>query len=86
MSLCLLSWNVRGSNNPKKEVCKNLVKKWKCDIVCFQETKLNSLNSSAVRSLCGSPFLDWLVLEVVNTAGGFYWFGTRGLMKKLTFL
>ena len=30
----------------------------KCDIVCFQETKLSSLNSFVVRSLWGSPFLD----------------------------
>ena len=36
MSLRLLSWNVRGLNNPqKREVCKNLLKEWKCDIVCF---------------------------------------------------
>ena len=67
----VLSWNVRGLNNPQKqEVCKNLLKKWKCDIVCFQETKLSSLNSLVVRSLWGSPFLDWVVLDAVNTAGG----------------
>ena len=42
----MLSWNVRGFNNPqKREVCKNLLKEWKCDIVCFQESKLSSLNS-----------------------------------------
>ena len=71
MSLRLLSWNVRGLNNPqKREVCKNLLKKWKCDIVCFQETKLPSYNSLVVRSLWRSPFLDWVVLDAVNTAGG----------------
>ena len=59
MSLRLLSWNVRGLNNPqKREICKNLLKEWKCDIVCFQEIKLSSLNSFVVRSLWGSPFLD----------------------------
>ena len=41
MSLRLLSWNVRGLNNPqKREVCKNLLKEWRCDVVCLQETKL----------------------------------------------
>ena len=71
MSLRLLSWNVRGLNNPQKqEVCKNLLKEWKCDIVFFQKTKLSSLNSFVVRSLWGSPFLDWVVLDAVNTAGG----------------
>ena len=71
MSLWLLSWNVKGLNNPqKREVCKNLLKEWKCDIVCYQETKLASTNSSVVRSLWGSPFLDWVALDVVNTTGG----------------
>ena len=71
MSLLLLSWNVRGLNNSqKREVCKNLLKEWKCDIVCFQETKLSSLNYFVVRSLWGSPFLDWVVLDAVNTAEG----------------
>ena len=71
MSLRLLSCNVRGLNNPqKREVCKNLLKEWKCDIVCFLETKLSSLNSFVVRSLWGSPFLDWVVLDAVNIAGG----------------
>ena len=33
MTLRLLSFNVRGFNNPqKREVCKNLLKEWKCDI------------------------------------------------------
>ena len=52
MSLRLLSWNVRGLNNPqKREVCKNILKEWRYDIVCLQETKLSSLNSALVQSL-----------------------------------
>ena len=50
----LLSWNVRGLNNPqKREVCKNLLKEWKCDIVWLQETKVSSINVAFVRSLWG---------------------------------
>ena len=31
-----LSWNVRGLNNPRKrKVSKNLLKEWRCDIVCL---------------------------------------------------
>ena len=71
MSLQLLSWNVRGLNNPqKREVCKNLPKEWKCDVVCYQETKLSSLNSSVVLSLWGSPFLDWVALDAMGIAEG----------------
>ena len=52
MNLRLLSWNVRGLNNPwKRQVCKNLLKEWTCDVVCFQETKVASIDSAFVRSL-----------------------------------
>ena len=62
MTLQLLSWNIRGLNNPRKrEVCKNLLnlKDWKSDIVYFQETKVSSIDVAFVRSLWGSPFIDW---------------------------
>ena len=62
MTLRLLSWNIRGLNNPRKrEVCKNLLnlKDWKSDIVYFQETKVFSIDVAFVRSLWGSPFIDW---------------------------
>ena len=68
MNLHLLSWNVRGLNNlRKRQVCKNLLKEWKCDIVYFQETKVSSIDIAFVQSLWGSPFIDWAVLDVVQT-------------------
>ena len=71
MNLRLLSWNVRGLNNPqKREVCKNLLKEWKCDIVCFQKTKVASIDTAFVRSLWESPFIDWDALDAVQTSGG----------------
>ena len=52
MNLKILSWNVRGLNNPhKRDVVKNLLREWKCDIVCFQESKLDNTSSSLVKSL-----------------------------------
>ena len=34
MNLKLLSWNVRGLNNPhKRDTMKNLLKEWKCEVV-----------------------------------------------------
>ena len=62
MTLRLLSWNIRGLNNPRKrEVRKNFLnlKDWKSDIVYFQETKVFSIDVAFVRSLWGSPFIDW---------------------------
>ena len=85
MTLRLLSWNDRGLNNPcKREVCKNLLKEWRCDIVCLQETKLSSVNSAVLCSLSGSPFIDWAILDVVQTSGGgFCCFGISGWLRKL---
>ena len=52
MNLKILSWNVRGLNNPqKRDTVKNLLKEWKCDVVCFQETKLDYANSFVAKSL-----------------------------------
>ena len=46
---------------------KNLLKEWKCDIVCFEETKLDSVN---VKSLWSIPFVDWEALDAIHTARG----------------
>ena len=59
MNLKLLSWNVRRLNNPhKRDVVKNLLREWKCDIVCLQESKLDNTSSILVKNLWGSPFVD----------------------------
>ena len=59
MNLKLLSWNVRGLNNPRKrDVVKNLLREWKCDIVCLQESKLGNTSSILVKNIWGNPFVD----------------------------
>ena len=86
MNLKILSWNVRGLNNPhKRDTVKNLLKEWKCDVVCFQETKLDSVNSAVVKSLWSSPFVDWVALDATHTQGELFWLGTRGYIKKWMF-
>ena len=84
MTLRLLSWNVRGLNNPqKREVCKNLLKDWKCNIICFQETKVSSTDVAFVRSLWGSPFTDWTVLDAMQTSRGVLLIWDKRVFEKL---
>jgi exonuclease III len=55
-----LSWNVRGLNDGDKYLrVRNLLREWKVDIVCFQETKLEVVSRSVVRSLWGCHNVDW---------------------------
>ena len=45
MKIKMISWNVRGLNDPQKRlVVKNFLREWKCDVVCLQETKIASMN------------------------------------------
>ena len=45
LSLKILSWNVRGLNDCRKRlIVKNLLREWKCDVICLQETKLTSMD------------------------------------------
>ena len=45
MNLKILSWNVRGLNDRRKRlIVKNLLRGWKCDVICLQETKLTGMD------------------------------------------
>ena len=52
MNLKFVSWNVRGLNEQDKRLqVRNLIRKWKADIVCLQETKLELINRGVIFSL-----------------------------------
>ena len=71
MKIKMISWNVRGLNESRKRlVVKNLLREWKCDVVCLQEMKIASMNRQLVCSLWGYPYVDWAVLEVDQIVGG----------------
>jgi exonuclease III len=52
MNLNILTWNVRGLNESRKRLkIRNLLSKWKVDIACLQETKLELFSNQLVQSL-----------------------------------
>jgi exonuclease III len=68
MNLNIISWNVRGLNEADKRLhIRNLLKLWKADIICLQETKLELVTRHIVRSLWSCHYVDWLFLGSVGS-------------------
>lgn len=66
----ILSWNVRGLNDLCKHLCvKNLLRKCKVDVVCFQETKLKIIDKIIIRSLWGCSYVRWVSLAYKGASG-----------------
>ena len=80
----VISWNVRGLNDLRKHlVVKNLLREWKYDVICLQETKIASMNRQLVCSLWSCPYVDWAVLEVDRTADGILLMWDKRVLEKV---
>ena len=67
----VLTWNVRGINSSWKwDLVKNKVICVQCDIICFQETKKDSFDSSFLRKIYPPPFDSFDFLPSVGASGG----------------
>jgi hypothetical protein len=67
----ILSWNVRGLNEGIKRLrIRNLLSKWKVDIVCFQETKLELITNNLVQSLWRCPYVERCHVASHGASGG----------------
>ena len=62
---------MRGINDSnKRSILKNILREWRCNLVCIQETKLEDVQLSDIRSIGGNQYLDFVALKAQGTAGG----------------
>ncbi len=54
---------MRGLNDKEKRIqVKGMLKEWKADIICLQETKMELITRQTVRSLWGCHHIDLIYL------------------------
>ncbi len=65
------SWNVRGLNDPsKRSLVKSTLSKFSRSIVCLQETKVETVTRSFLRSFAGSTVDKCQIIKAEGAAGG----------------
>jgi exonuclease III len=53
------SWNVRGLNSPaRQEEVKQVIQIYRPDLVCLQETKMESVSQLSIRNALGHVYQD----------------------------
>ena len=71
MKIKILSWNVRGANDPdKRKVIKNFLRRYRADVVCLQETKIQEMSNILARSLGVGRQMNWKVMNAQGSAWG----------------
>ncbi|KAF5479667.1 hypothetical protein F2P56_000468 [Juglans regia] len=80
----ILSWNVRGLNKVEKRLrIRRLLREWKADIVCLQETKLKLISRRIIRSLWSNIYVDWVYLVSSGASGGVVIMWDRRVVEKV---
>ncbi len=67
----LCSWNVRGLNDPGKRcLVKSVVSRFKHSVLCFQESKVEDVSRSFLRSFAGTYFDKCHFVKSLRASGG----------------
>ena len=53
---------IKESEGEKRLCIGNLLKGWKADVICLQETKMELITNRVIRSLWGCLHADWTYL------------------------
>ena len=71
MNLKIIFWNVKRLNDRDKRLrVRNLVRKWGLDVICLQETKMESITRAVIHSLWRGQHVDWSYLGSCGASGG----------------
>ena len=67
----LMNWNTRGLNDPaKRDAVREFVEPLHVNLVCLQETKMQSFDRYTVLQCLGPSFDGFAFLPAVDTRGG----------------
>lgn len=66
----VLCWNVRGLNLDRKWNSIRDKMESQCDVVCLQETKKESFDSTFIKNFCPLAFDEFLYLPSIGASGG----------------
>lgn len=67
----ILNWNIRGINDPKKwTAIANKIEESQCSILCLQETKKETFDSSFIKKNCPRRISKFEFLPLVGASGG----------------
>uniref|UniRef100_A0A2N9HE33 Uncharacterized protein n=1 Tax=Fagus sylvatica TaxID=28930 RepID=A0A2N9HE33_FAGSY len=62
---------------------RNLIRMWKADIICLQETKLAVITRRVIQSLWGNQHVDWISLGSNGAAGGILLMWDKRVVEKV---
>lgn len=87
MNLRIISWKVRGLNDPKKRgVVSGALSRWRPDVVCLQETKMGVLDRELVQSIWGGLCIEWCCLDYEGTSGRIFIMWDDRVVEKIDML
>ncbi|KAF7079100.1 hypothetical protein CFC21_083396 [Triticum aestivum] len=78
MSFSMLSWNVRGLNNPARRSSVRLfLQTYDVSLVCLQESKLELVDVVVVNQTLGRPLMGSNLSLLRGPEGVFLWLGSK---------
>ena len=70
MIIKILSWNVRGVNDAeKRKLIKSVIRSQRAELVCLQETKVQTMTMNLVKSLGVGSCLKWVSVNANGAVG-----------------